>query len=411
MNAMNPIETVVPALADDRRSGLAPWTYFSPELFDIEQEELFRRHWQLACHVSDVPEPGDWLSFDIVGERALIVRGKDGVVRAFHNVCRHRGSRVAAGEKGHCKTAIVCPFHGWSFNLDGTLRAVPKAKTFPKLDPVGHGLLPVEHEIWNGFVFVRFKPGPQPAVAQLLSRHEQEAASYRLADLNPYPPQTREIIDVNWKAVRDVDNEGYHVPIAHPALHDLYGHQYRDQRPRGGVSRSEGRVNGISPRYWSVRNYVKLRPQMTHLPEEARGRWVYLGVFPNLVITLYPDLVGFYQELPLSVNKTIQRMAYYAPPVETREARVARYLAHRIDKMTGAEDVQLIKWSWEAMQSSGFHGMILSDLEAGVRDYHDMLRYAIPVTALADEPPGGQMMTVNASLMATSNRDERRVAS
>ncbi|MGE3829819.1 MAG: aromatic ring-hydroxylating dioxygenase subunit alpha [Parvibaculaceae bacterium] len=400
---MNAIDLAPHQLADDQRSGLPPWTYFNRELFDIEQEELFRRHWQLACHVSDVPQPGDWCTFDIAGERALIVRGKDNVVRAFHNVCRHRGSRVVAGERGKCKSAMVCPFHGWSFNLDGTLRAVPKAKTFPKLDPVAHGLVPLEYEIWHGFVFIRFKPGPQPSVAELLAIHSEEASNYRLTEIKPYLPQTREMMGVNWKAVRDVDNEGYHVPIAHPALHDLYGLHYKDSRPANGVSRSEGRISGVSPRFWSVRNYVKHRPQMEHLPAESRDRWVYLGMFPNLVIMLYPDLIGFYQELPVDVNKTVQRMAYYAPPVETREAELARYLAYRIDRTTGAEDTQLIKWSWESMQSSGFSGMILSDLEAGVRDYHDLLRQTVPVTALEREPPSGQVVTVNQSLMAARN--------
>src|SRR5438552_3748797 len=194
MSAKSRNEAVLPTLPDDCRSGLAPWTYFNRELFAIEQEELFRRYWQIACHISDLPEPGDWFSFDIVGERAIIVRGKDGLVRAFHNVCRHRGSRIVAGEQGHCKTAMVCPFHGWSFNLDGTLRAVPKAKTFPKLDPVGHGLVPLDHEIWQGFVFVRFKPGPQPSVARLLSSHEAEVQGYRLDDLKPYETQTKEAI-------------------------------------------------------------------------------------------------------------------------------------------------------------------------------------------------------------------------
>ncbi|HTN97631.1 MAG TPA: RHO alpha subunit C-terminal catalytic domain-containing protein, partial [Nordella sp.] len=202
------------------------------------------------------------------------------------------------------------------------------------------------------------------------------------------------------KAVRDVDNEGYHVPIAHPSLHDLYGQQYKDGRPSQGVSRSEGRITGVAPRFWSVRNYVKHRPDMAHLPEAAKGRWVYLGMFPNLVIMLYPDLVGFYQEVPFEVGKTIQRMAYYAPPDDRREAKVARYLAHRIDRVTGAEDTQLIKWSWESMQSSGFSSMILSDLEAGVRDYHDALRATIPVSALIDEPAKGQVETINQTLLA-----------
>lgn len=398
MDAINPLAPT--RLGDDERAGMPPWTYFNKELFQLEQDELFRRHWQLACHVSDIPQEGDWTTFDIAGERALIVRGKDKVVRAFHNVCRHRGSRVVAGESGRCKSAMVCPFHGWSYNLDGTLRAVPKAKTFPKLDPVTHGLVPLEHEIWHGFVFVRFKPGPQGSVASLMALHETEASAYRLDEVRPYSPQTRDMMDVNWKAVRDVDNEGYHVPIAHPALHDLYGQQYKDGRPSLGVSRSEGRITGVAPRFWSVRNYVKHRPDMAHLPAEAKGRWVYLGMFPNLVIMLYPDLVGFYQELPFEVGKTVQRMAYYAPPDDRREAKVARYLAHRIDRVTGAEDTQLIKWSWESMQSSGFSNMILSDLEAGVRDYHDALRATIPVSALIDEPAKGQVETINQTLLA-----------
>jgi phenylpropionate dioxygenase-like ring-hydroxylating dioxygenase large terminal subunit len=400
VNVHTPPGTSNPRLDDDRRGGLAPWTYFNTELFQIEQDQLFRRHWQLACHVSDVPAAGDWCTFDLSGERALIVRGRDGIVRAFHNVCRHRGSRVVAGERGRCKTAMVCPFHGWSFNLDGTLRAVPQARTFPKLDPVEHGLLPLEHEVWNGFVFVRFKPGPQPSVTSLLAGHAKEISSYGLEDLRPFGRPTRELIEVNWKAVRDVDNEGYHVPIAHPALHDLYGLDYRDERPVNGISRSEGRISGSSHRIWSVRNYVKLRPQPVHVAEQSRDRWVYLGLFPNVVIMLYPEIVGFYQEIPIGIGKTVQRVAYYARPDARREARVARYLAHRIDKITGAEDVQLIKWSWEAMQSSGFAGMILSDLEAGVRAYHDMLRRVIPVMALAKEPTAGQIAAVNASLLA-----------
>jgi phenylpropionate dioxygenase-like ring-hydroxylating dioxygenase large terminal subunit len=398
---MDAIDFVTPnRLKDDERSGLPPWTYFNKELFLIEQEELFRRHWQLACHVSDILGAGDWTTFDIAGERALILRGRDGVVRAFHNVCRHRGSRVVAGESGRCKSAMVCPFHGWSYNLDGTLRAVPKAKTFPKLDPVTHGLVPVEHEIWHGFVFLRFKPGLQASVKELMAHQENEASAYKLTEIRPHGRQTRDLLEVNWKAVRDVDNEGYHVPIAHPALHDLYGQQYKDGRPRAGVSRSEGRITGVSPRSWSVRNYVKHRPVMEHLPEEARGRWVYLGMFPNLVLMLYPDLIGFYQELPVEVGKTVQRMAYYAPPGDSREAKVARYLAHRIDRVTGAEDAQLIKWSWESMQSSGFSNIILSDLEAGVRDYHDVLRRTIPVSALTDEPAKGQVETINQTLLA-----------
>ena len=88
----------------DRR-GLPGWAYRSPALFDLERTDLFLTHWQVAGHVSDIPGPGDWLTFDLMGERALVIRGRDGVVRGFHNLCRHRGARVVDGARGQCKGA------------------------------------------------------------------------------------------------------------------------------------------------------------------------------------------------------------------------------------------------------------------------------------------------------------------
>src|SRR5690606_32638065 len=110
--------------------------------------------------------PGDYLAFDAVGERALIVRGADGEVRAFHNICRHRGGRVVADDKGHCKNALICPFHGWVYNLDGTLRGAARPRSFPEIDKDAFGLIPLETEIWNGLIFIRFRTGPQPPIAE-----------------------------------------------------------------------------------------------------------------------------------------------------------------------------------------------------------------------------------------------------
>ena len=139
----------------DRR-GLPGWCYHSEALLELERDTVFRNHWQIACHVSDIPNSGDYFTFDLCGERALIVRGQDGEVRGFHNICRHRGSRVVADEKGTCKGALVCPFHGWVYNLDGTLRGAAQPQTFPDLDKVEFGLKPIDLEVWNGLVFIRF---------------------------------------------------------------------------------------------------------------------------------------------------------------------------------------------------------------------------------------------------------------
>ena len=212
-------------------------------------------------------------------------------------------------------------------------------------------------------------------------------------------------MNANWKAVRDVDNEGYHVPIAHPSLQDLYGGLYRDGRAGLGMGRSFAPFNDAPDRFWSVARYKTLLPEVAHLPQSHRRAWLYIGMFPNIVLTLYPDRIGFYQEYPLAMGRTEQRIAVYGLDDPRPEMRAARYLSCRIDAITGEEDDQLIEWSWESMQSSGFSGFILSDLEAGVRDYHDQLRRVLPVVALEDEPPRGQVESCNASMRAARNAD------
>ena len=384
------------------RSGLPAWSFFNKELLEQEKDLLFRRHWQLICHQSDIPEPGNFITCDFVGERALIIRGKDGQVRAFHNLCRHRGSRVVAEETGTCKSAVICPFHGWVYNLDGTLRGPAQPGSLPDLDPVKYGLKPIEMENWNGFIFVRFKPGPQPSIREILAPFDAEIEQYELADLLPSGDDYwTEDVAANWKCVRDVDNEGYHVPLAHPGLHDLFGSNYHDEPFTNGTARSVGTFREGKGRLWSVQNYKKLLSCKQGLDEEHQNCWLYIGVFPNLVFGLYPDSVIFYQEFPIENGKTIQRGASYKFPNEDRQRRLSRYLSMRIDRYTSKEDEQLIEWTWEAAFSSGYDGIILSDLEYGVRSYHDALRVYFPILD-APEPPAGKLEEMNADLLASN---------
>jgi phenylpropionate dioxygenase-like ring-hydroxylating dioxygenase large terminal subunit len=249
-----------------------------------------------------------------------------------------------------------------------------------------------------GFVFVRFQKGSQPAVAELMARHAEDIARYRPEEVRPYAPMWSQVMAVNWKSVRDVDNEGYHVPIAHPGLQDLYGNNYRDEATGFGVSRSVGTFNDTTDKLWSVRHYKKVLPDMPWLSQEQQTSWFYYGIFPNIVLMFYPDLIGFYQDVPLSVGKTAQRFGYYALPDDRRETRVSRYLASRIDRDTGAEDTKLIEWSYEALQSSAYRGTILSDLEHGVSAFHGMLRRLLPVAGLTEAPAG--MREVNRDLLS-----------
>ncbi|QYK42091.1 MAG: aromatic ring-hydroxylating dioxygenase subunit alpha [Paracoccaceae bacterium] len=385
--------------SDWDRQGLPAWTYHSPGLFALERERLFLTHWQVAGHECDIPAPGDWLAFDLLGERAVVMRGQDGVVRAFHNLCRHRGARVVDGERGHCKGAMVCPFHGWVYNLDGSLRGAARPSTFGGMDRDQFGLKPVEMEIFHGFIFLRFAPGPQPAIATLLAPFETDFAAYRLRDVLPVQtPGWSTELPVNWKSVRDVDNEGYHVALAHPALQELYGRTYRDHFMNAGLSVSVGWFGDSPGRSWSVRQYLRHAPDRPDLPSHLRRAWTYYGLFPNTVFAFTPESVQFYQDLPLGPRSTRVTGRLYRNPGETREARAARYLAFRIDRATSAEDQQLSVWSDESMASAAFEGFHLSDLEYGLRRHHDALRALMPVMGLPEAPPEGDIAAINDEL-------------
>ena len=138
------------------RYGLPAWTYDNAELTELEMEQVFLRNWMFVAHISDIPRAGDYHCFELAGERAVVVRGQDDEIRAFHNQCRHRASRVVAEHRGHCGKAMICPFHGWSYNLDGSLKNIPKRDSFPDLDPGEFGLKALDCEVWQGMIFVRF---------------------------------------------------------------------------------------------------------------------------------------------------------------------------------------------------------------------------------------------------------------
>ena len=383
------------------RSGLPGWAYFSQELFELECETLFKTHWQFVCHVNEAADIGAYVTFDVAGERALVIRGHDGILRAFHNLCRHRGSRIVPDARGVCNKAMVCPYHGWAYNLDGGLRGIANRDTFPPMQADKWGLKPLEMEIWNGLVFIRFQAGPQPAVAEILARFDDEIAPYDLANMVPTDSNSMDdLLPVNWKSVRDVDNEGYHVRQAHPGLHQLYGNGYFDEPYANGTSRSVGTFNEAYGHRWSVRKYREILPEVDNLPREQQRQWIYFGMFPNFVLGLYPDSVIYYQEVPQSAEQTVQRGMCYRRRDESREMKAARYLSGRIDRDTADEDQMLMVWSCEATKSSAYDGVIFSDLEYGVKTYHDHLRQLLPVMAQPVPPESGQMALLNYALLS-----------
>ena len=380
------------------RKGLPSWTYKSKQLLEIEKESLFFNHWQLICHQSDLSSVGDFLTFDLCNERILIIRDNENIIRAFYNLCRHRGSRVMANEKGNC-TAIVCPFHGWVYNLDGTLRGASQPKSFPKFSKKDFGLKKIECEIWNGLVFIRLNKGPQKSVKSLMSPFSEELGNYKIDKMVPTDGIWTQRTEVNWKSVRDVDNEGYHVPMAHPSLQDLYGKNYFDEPFVNGISKTHASFSGKTARNWSVKNYKRFSSPASHLPDKYKNSWNYFGIFPNAVIAVTPETVQFYQEFPISTDLTLLRGSIYKHKNETRQQRVARYLSNRIDNHTVAEDVQLTIWSNESMNSKSFEGFYLSDLEYGVKSHHDHMRRQIPILKIEKQPDEHLIYKLNKEML------------
>lgn len=389
-------------LAFERRTGdlLAPWTYRSEEFLQLERAHLFHKHWLLAGHLGDLPEPRDYLTFDALGERALVVRGDDNRVRAFHNVCRHRGAKLVEGARGRCRRALTCPFHGWTYRLDGRLVGVPAAETFENLDKAENGLVPLPMEIWMGFVFVHFgaasvKP---PSLAQTMKPVAHLAALYQLHKMKPIEnSRFAELRPYNWKVIHDIDNEGYHVPNGHPALQQLYGNNYRDD-VIDHVAVSYAYLNEQPGTLWSVRHYQKLLPTFAHLPPEHQRLWLYIGLFPNMVLALYPDSMEFYMTIPVDAKSTRLMGGAYALPDARRAARAAQYLGARINRVTYREDDEFVRRLQYGMTSSAFPQPRLSSIEQGVREFHREIQRALPVATLTNQPRPGTLAQVNAHM-------------
>jgi len=384
--------------AGGKRNGLPGWCYNNAELTQLEMGQVFLQKWMWVGHVADIPNTGDYQCLDIADERAVVVRDKNGGVRAFHNLCRHRGSRVAVGDRGHCGNTLICPFHGWSYNLDGSLKNIPRSNAFPEIDKDKLGLKPLDCEVWHGLIFIRFG-GEGKSVAETYRQAEQEIGLYRIEDMQTYDEPWRCEFDLDWKSVVDIDNEGYHVPKGHPGLFDLTGSTYTDEVLESGLARSYGSFENRRPRSPLIQNYVSSLPESNYLPESHRYLWIYWGMFPGIVITLFPDMIEVYQVYPTGYQKSVMAGACYALADERKQMLKARALNREINMAVGDEDVQMIKWAAEGMRSSAFDGVLLSDLELGICSFQNQLRDLIPVVGLDQAPESGNLKQANQHLV------------
>ncbi len=382
--ALAPLAPAAPAEADGQ--SLPAWIYRDPEFFERERQTIFRQSWQLVCHVSDVPRPGDFHTLDFLGESVVVVRSEAGV-RAFHNVCRHRAARLLDGPRGSCGRRITCPYHAWTYALDGRLMGIAQRESFGGLDASRHGLAALEHEVFMGFIFVRLAPG-LPSVREMADPYADELAAYRMEELVPCGRTSLRPRAVNWKNVADNFSDGLHINVAHPGLTRLFGRGYGIEA-RPWIDKMWGVLRATPSSNWSERAYQRLLPQVAHLPPARQRLWSYFKLWPNIAFDIYPDQVDFMQFLPVSPTETVIREVAYVHPDSRREMRAARYLNWRINRRVSIEDKALIERVQTGMASSSYTVGPLGEGEVCLRSFARRMRALIPESALPQPPPWG----------------------
>jgi Rieske 2Fe-2S family protein len=296
-------EPVSPEHRSAAHPGLPGRDYCSPEIFQLEKERIFYRSWFCIGREERLPTAGDFLTEEIAGEDILVVRTQEGELRAFYNVCRHRGTKLCEASSGHVNRAFVCPYHAWSYALDGRLQKMPNVRDEAGIEREQYGLRPVSLETWDGFIFVNLAANPRPLRDQL----EIEPGSplswsrYRIGELRIAHRVDYEI-RANWKILHDNFNECLHCPSVHPELAKLVplyrtGQVVDPDRVDGGVTLDDGLYTFTL----SGRSALPKLPSLSEI--DSRSYYGY-SIFPNLMANLTSTGVVMFTLYPRAADHT-----------------------------------------------------------------------------------------------------------
>lgn len=272
--------------------------YVSDAVFVREQERIFRKYWLCAGHQSRIPEAGDYFLFNAFNESLIILRDRQGTVRAFFNVCRHRGTRICEQSEGRFSGSLQCSYHAWTYGLDGTLIGAPFMKDVEGFHWEDYPLRPAPVSLWEGFIFVHLGRGePEPFEAA----HAPLMGRFKAWNLPVLKSHRRIGYDVksNWKYVFQNFNECYHCPTIHPLLN-----QYTDYTS-GNNDLTEGPFLGgfmdILNESMTVSGRACALP-LGDLGREARHAYYY-SILPNLLLNIHPDYVMFHLVMPEAAGR------------------------------------------------------------------------------------------------------------
>ena len=367
---------------------LPGWTYTSEAFFELEKTELILKNWQLVCHISNIPNAGDYFTFEIFNERIFVIRGEDKNVRAFHNFCSHRGTKLIDETSGTCKGKITCPYHAWGYDFNGNLIKVPYEDQFIDFNKNNHQLKSVEMEIFQGFIFVKLIESDVPTVNSQFAPYLNEIEQYKLNEMEPLGRITMRPRNVNWKQIADNYVDALHIPVAHPGLSGLVGKSYGvEVSPNNGyIHKMWGDGKYSSENNLSNKLYDKYLPYMNHLPKNKQRYWVYYRLWPNLAFDIYPEQMDFMQFIPIDAKTTMIREIAYALPDDRRETKAAQYLNWRINRQVNNEDTKLINLVQEGMNTNYFKSGPLASSEVCLIDSANKIREAIPLSSQETEP-------------------------
>jgi phenylpropionate dioxygenase-like ring-hydroxylating dioxygenase large terminal subunit len=361
----------------------------SPEYFEREIEHIFRRCWINVGREHEVPRPGSYLVLELEAEKTSIIllRGDDGHLRAFHNVCSHRCNRVLWADRGSCR-ALGCQFHGWTYDLDGKLIHVPDETQFFDFNRADHGLAPVAVETWQGFIFINLDARPSQDLRDYLGEIHDGLDGYPFDRLTRCYAWQLEIA-CNWKILKDAFSELYHVPFIHNVS---AGNNFMEDNalpralsfrlfPRGGQFSIMGNPEGSASFVGAIANKYgttirKRGEKLEQLPKllnpAASDRWAgdIVQVFPSFQITLFP---GFYLMLgfqPIAWNRCRWRFrVYYPEPARPSQRFSQEYAAAQL-RDSILEDIRTLEFTQSVLSSRAKTHFNFSDQEVLVRANH-----------------------------------------
>lgn len=336
--------------------------YTSDEFLAVEEEEIFRKEWVCLGHAGEIPEPGDYFTTELVGEPLLVVRGDDGKVNVLSNVCRHRGNLVITG-KGN-KRLFVCPYHAWSYDRKGALKAAPLMETVPEFKKKGCKLPSLKTELWNNFIFVNLD-GKAKALGPRLRGLQEAGKNYHIEERH-FLHLEEDVWDTNWKCLTENFMEGYHLSVTHrKTLHKITPTALCRKLPTspGYTAYASGYASDFPQR----------EPFHPDLTEDEKRQSLLFCIYPSFVATTAPNCTLFMCLRPDDAGKVALRWGVIGHEDDLKAEGVQTYIdiAHAFN----AEDREKLETLQKGLKSRFYEPGYLGpeDLEGTIKDFYGYL--------------------------------------